>query len=227
MQEDSKTEREIVVNPLVYFQKPTIGQDVVPDGGRTPVQLIFPSGGFGLGMPVKGDVEAGARGPEQTVNENDDGGVLASAPMHGALDRRQVVEYKTAFCALALVNFVLTCLLYFEAHLIDPSRVQAGTAHLPTAFDEVPRSRRPVEAVDFAFLLVLLVLGTAAAVKEAPTGLSAFALGLLLNFFLSTAALPHFVFSLRYLLDLALLYVALVLRSRLVVTFLVLNPHRF
>jgi hypothetical protein len=214
--------KEIVVNPLIYYQKPAIGQDVSEE--RTPVQLVFPSGGFGLGLKPK-DVEVGL-GVVQVTEQEQHNGILASMPLASPLDVRQVKEYKLALCALALVSLVISCLLFFQADAVDVSKVAADTGMLPSAFSKVPSDRRSIERINFAFYVLMLCLGTVSAVFEQATGLSAFTLGLLLNFFLGTSALPYFVYSLRYVLDFALLYVALVLRSRLQISFLVLNPHR-
>lgn len=46
----------IKVNPLVFYQKPQVGNSHSSRKGDCPVQIIFPSGGFGLGIPLQDDV---------------------------------------------------------------------------------------------------------------------------------------------------------------------------
>lgn len=48
------------IHPLVYYQKPQVGGGVgANEKNISPVQIIFPNGGFGLGIPVKDDLENG------------------------------------------------------------------------------------------------------------------------------------------------------------------------
>lgn len=217
---EDRTRGDILVNPIMYYRKPALGQGGGDD--ITPIQVVFPSGGFALGLAVK-DMEAGRASDRSEEND----GVIVSAPMDSSLDRRQVREYKTAFLALAVINVVFSFLLFLYADVADTSKVEPGTGYLPSEFTEISSERRPIEKVNLAFFILLLLEGALSAIWEQPTGISVFVLGILLNFFLGTAALPFFVYSLRYVVDCCMIYVALVLRSRLTVTFLVLNPHRF
>ena len=92
-------------------------------------------------------------------------------------------------------------------------------------FQQVPVERRYIEDVSFYCLLVATILGAAAALLESPLGLSAYALCCALNFLLGTNALPYFLFCFRYAFDLWLLYLALLLRSKLVMCFLNIRIH--
>ena len=47
------------IHPLVYYQKPQVGGVNANEKNISPVQIIFPNGGFGLGIPVKDDLENG------------------------------------------------------------------------------------------------------------------------------------------------------------------------
>ena len=76
------------------------------------------------------------------------------------------------------------------------------------------------ETLNFAATLVILVVGIASTLFEVVLGLSAFAFALALNFLLGTSSLPYFVYSFRYVPDIFLIYLALVLRSKLQCTFL-------
>jgi hypothetical protein len=42
-----------VINTLVYFQKPAIGFNAETSKQPAPLQVVFPNGGFGLGLPLK------------------------------------------------------------------------------------------------------------------------------------------------------------------------------
>ena len=50
------------IHPFVYYQKPVIGADTTED--VVPIQTVFPSGGFAIGVPVKfSDAAAPAEEP--------------------------------------------------------------------------------------------------------------------------------------------------------------------
>jgi len=46
------------LHPLVFYQRPQIGNNNSISENPTPVQIVFPNGGFGLGIPIKNDSEA-------------------------------------------------------------------------------------------------------------------------------------------------------------------------
>jgi hypothetical protein len=201
---------------LVYYQKPCIGDE---RGVRTapPVQLVFPGGGFGLGIPVKDADEVLHRGATNNF------AVLASAPERASHDLTPLRGLQATFVVLAIVNLTITSAIYFNADSSDTSRVSPELSPTVGAFEEVSSNRRPVEDVDYAFTVIILVLGTMSAILESGLGVSAYCLATLLNFILGTSALPYFVYSTRYILDMFMLYFALVLRSRLICSFLPLH----
>ena len=214
----SKSEAEI--NTLIYYQKPCIGNEQT-SRSVTPIQLLFPNG-FGLGIPVK----------ESTVNplsaqETDRNfGVLASGPERTNADRLPLRGLQATFLVLAAFNIVITSLLMFDADNVDTGKVMSKTAPLTRIFDAVSSERRNVENVNYAFSIVIILIGSISVLFENCLGVSAYCLATLLNFLLGTSALPYFVYSFRYIFDLTMLYIALVLRSRLMFTFLPLQTRR-
>ena len=49
---------EVRIHPLVYYQKPQVGNSNSKDKNLSPIQIIFPNGGFGLGIPpAREDIE--------------------------------------------------------------------------------------------------------------------------------------------------------------------------
>lgn len=210
---------EIVINPLTYFQKPAIGQDNQED--LSPVQILFPNGGFGIGVALKNpEAEAAQR------NETHRLGVLASAPSTTELDRKEKTGLLITFQILGIVNIILTSLLFAYADVADTSKVEPETGYLPDAFERISSERRGIEKVNFAFTILILIIGMVSAYIESALGLTGYCVAIVLNFFLATSSLSSFVYSFRYILDIAMLYIGLVLRSRFMYTFLPLNLHR-
>lgn len=206
------------MKPIVYFQKPVIG-DVVTGDPLPPIQIVFPNGNFGLGIPVR----------EQHDNARDNQGnypVVSSATENSENDRYEIAGLKYSFIVLAAFNLVVTGLMYAHADSTDTSKVEESTGNFPTVFEVVPSERSYTEQANFGFFLISLVLGVVSAFFEIPLGLSAYALYVVVNFLLGTSALPYFLYSLRYIFDLFMMYTGLVLRSRLVYTFLPVHLHR-
>jgi hypothetical protein len=203
---------------LIYYQKPTIGNE---RGIRSPppVQLAFPGHGFGLGIPVK---EVNDSAADQSARENSFG-ILASGPENTGADLEYFRALQTIFIVLGLFNIVISGLLIGNADVVDVSKVVAKTSPSPEWFQAVPENRRRIENVDFAFSIIIILFGMASVLMKSCLGVSAYCLATLLNFLLGTSALPYFMYSFHYILDFAMLYAALLLRARLMFTFLPLN----
>lgn len=157
--------------------------------------------------------------------------MIASRPELLTSDIRHKYALKLALILLAVFNIILTCILYYDADHVDPSKVETSnmSGGLPSIFQVVSNHRTRVEKVNFAFVLVILSIGIISAIIELSIGLAGFALALALNFLLGTSSLPYFVYSFRYIVDIFLIYLALVLRSRIDLAFLPLlslNNHR-
>mmetsp|Transcript_30940 Transcript_30940/g.52317 ORF Transcript_30940/g.52317 Transcript_30940/m.52317 type:complete len:221 (-) Transcript_30940:34-696(-) len=205
---------------LVYYQKPTIGTE---SGYRSapPIQIIYPSGGFGLGIPPKEERPNRPNLQDRARHFS----VLASGPERAEADILQLRGLQITFIILAVCNVIVTTLLIVDADVTDTSKVVQQVSPTTRIFEEVSSGRRSIEMVNYAYTVVLLVLGSIGCIAENALLLSGYSLGIVLNFILGTSALPYFVYSVRYILDVAMLYIALVLRSRCVYTVLPLHTH--
>jgi hypothetical protein len=216
--QDEQKPGEISVNPLTYYQKPAIGQDHHED--LSPVQILFPTGGFGLGIAFKNPEH------EHHGRERNTYGVITSAPTNSELDQTEKRGLVLTFMIIGVVNIILTTLMYVYADSADYSKVEPGTGFLPFTFEQVPSTRRNIERINFGFTIFILGLGMISVLIENTLGLSGYCLAIILNFFLATSSLPYLVFSFRYILDVGMLYIGLVIRSRFMYTFLPLHINR-
>jgi len=205
---------EIIGNPFSYYQKPVIGQDDIEQ--LPPAQLIFPTGGTGVGIAPKIIHRDQHRGGVRY-------GIIASSPVLSPIDNMQKRGLILAFNILAIVNIILTCLLYAYANEADSSKVEPGTNFLPFSLQKIDSHRRSIEVISFAFTLVIICIGSISSLTEFTLGISGYSIAIILNFILGTSALPYFVYSFRYILDIGMLYFALILRSRLMYSFLPLR----
>jgi hypothetical protein len=149
------------------------------------------------------------------------------------LERRNII-YATIF--VGVINLLLTSLMYSysstfnEANSLSLSLnvtpIDVSATNLPYVFEEVSNERRPIESRGFAINIVSIIIGIVSALIESPLGLSIYALSTVLYFLLGTTSIPYFLFSYTYILDLWMLYLALLLRSKLVMTFLNMKVHR-
>lgn len=203
------------VKSLVHYQKPLIGSSS-NTSKAAPVHVIFPSGSFSIGIPWKDD-----GGDQQSPRERGlQHSVLASGPDESNNDQLSFRGLQIAFCILGLLNIVITTYLFFRADAIDYSKVEIRLRSMPQVFGSTASERRAVEVVHYAFALILIVLGCVSVLMWNVLGISAYCLSIILNYVLGTSSLPYCMYSFRYLFDLVMLYVGLVIRSRLMVTFL-------
>ena len=81
-----------------------------------PLQIVFPSGNCGIGIPFV---------PQ--LNENDiqrnDVAIVASNPENLDEDRNYRRGVCLIFLCVALVNLIITCLLFANADVVDSSKV--------------------------------------------------------------------------------------------------------
>jgi hypothetical protein len=208
----------VVSHPLIYYQKPAIGNDNGRDA-VPPAQVIFPSGGFSIAVTAK-------QSENDEQQRGDGNGTLASAPSNSQIDISERFGLRIAFALMGILNIVLTALMYRHAHTVDVTKVEFPRSGLPAPFEIVARERSYIENVNFAFTIFLMSLGIISVIFENTSGLSAYCLGIVVNFFLGTYSLPYFFYSLRYILDIFMLYCGLVLRSRYMYSFLPLHLHR-
>ena len=208
--------RENKIPSLIYYQKPCIGNE---RGVRShpPVQLTFPGGGFSLGVTIK-----------ETRNNPDSGrdntyAVLASAPEKTPADLAPLRGLQLSFLVLAAFNLILSCVMYANAETVDASKVSEPLSPSMGIFQMGAEDRRYIEDVSFAFTIIRILLGSIFVACESSLGVSAFAMSTLLNFLLGTSSLPYFAYSVRYIFDMFMLYIALVFRTRIMTTFLPLH----
>lgn len=216
------------VNPLRYYQKPTIGDDdrlgQKKEEHCAPIQLVFPTGGFGIGVVPK-TTAADA----QALSSTGSLVVVAARPMAEATDNIERFWLKVAFCFLAVINLIITSMMYFEAAYVDTSKVapvDPSVGGFPQVFEVTSKNRRDIETISYAFTYIAILIGMVSVIMELVLGISAYCLAITLNFVLGTYSLPLFAYSLRYMFDVFLLYLALIIRSRLTYTFLPLHVHR-
>ena len=91
-------------------------------------------------------------------------------------------------------------------------------------FRTIPYNRTNLENVNYTFIIIIQIFGILSAALLSSTGLSLYALALVINYILSMSSLPYFVFSLRFILDTLSFYLALVLRSKLM--YIYMPMHR-
>jgi len=147
------------------------------------------------------------------------------------LERRNII-YATIF--VGVINLLLTSLMYSYSSTFNEANslslnvtpIDVSATNLPYVFEEVSNERRPIESRGFAINIVSIIIGIVSALIESPLGLSIYALSTVLYFLLGTTSIPYFLFSYTYILDLWMLYLALLLRSKLVMTFLNMKVHR-
>jgi len=216
--------RGISFGLMQFFQKPVMGPVLGNQQKKkpSPVQLAFASGNFGLGLPVKSSND------DDDLDNSSDVCVVCSEPesfLIDILERRSLIF---TFVVVGIFNLVITCSMYAYADTTDISRVvdSIDSNELTHVFQSVASTRRPIEQTSMFFLTFFTVLGIFSALLESALGLSAYSLYVTVNFLLGVSAIPSFVFGFRYLFDVWMLYLALVLRSKLTMTFLQLNMNQ-
>ena len=203
---------------MIFYQKPVLGPTGLKQNrGNEPYSVTFPSGTLGLGLPA-------SNGGDSSVWGDNAGGLtnvtIASGPEESMMDIRERRIIIFTFLVVCVVNFVVTCILYFDAisaDLIDLDNPQPMSSNL---LQHIPPNRSFLERVNFGFTLFILIYGAVSVAFENPLGISVYALAISLNFILGISAIPYFLYALRYFLDTWMLYLALILRSRLVLSFL-------
>lgn len=200
---------------MIFFQKPILGPTGLKSNrGNEPLQVSFPSGSIGLGIPAVSPDRA--EGSDSTIV------IIASGPEESMMDIRERRIIIFTYLLLCAVNIILTFLMYFEAKMIDLTKLDA-TNSLSNVYQELPPNRPFIERINFGFTIFILIYGAVSVINENPLGISIYAFSITLNFLLGLSAIPYFIYSLRYFLDTWMLYLALVLRSKLVLSFLHFN----
>lgn len=218
MTEKESSDKTLPLSELLYYQKPTLGPVRSRTAQKQPLQVTFPSGAYGIAIPSNVIAASEDAVPNDSV-------VIASESENDEWDIRERRWITAALLCVALVNLIITSLMFQNAHLTNPSNVvESDDANsLPFPFEVVPTTRRPIENMFFAFLILSIIGGSVSAVFENVLGLSAYGLTVVIMYFCGTAAMPNFVFSFRSVFDIWMLYLALVLRSKLIFNLLPLR----
>ena len=208
---------------LLYYKKPGLGQKSSKRDNKLrnqPLQVSFPSGAVGIALPS-------SAASTDTNNENQDSVVIVSETENDDVDVTERRWITMGFLALALVNLIITSLMFQYADTTDTSAVvepsNYGSGALPQPFESVRSTRTSTENTFFSFIVLSIICGSLAAAFQSALGLSVYSLTIAIMYIFGTAALPYFVFSFRSLFDIWMLYMALVLRSKLLFTVLPLR----
>ena len=210
----------ISLKNFLYYQKPVIGLSETTNS--TPVQIIYPmTGEVAIGVPVKDNNSNNNENRSRVLQKV----TIASGPEDASIDQFYRTGIVIAFVFFAFINFAVTICLYVKATVADPSKVEfpSTTSNPPNDFQAISIDRRPIEKINFAFTLIIIIIGTLSSIFQNVLGLSAFSMATTLNFILSPTALPYFVYSVRFILDFIMLYLALLLRSKLAFSYLVIR----
>lgn len=224
--DEEETKSDVLfLNSLLYFKNPEIGigRNTDQPAGEThaPIQVAFPDGSLGLGLALSKAVN-GTDAPREQVPA-----VVVSGPEHTEADIRERNGIKAAFIVLASINILITFLMFFNAPIVDLSNSNPLTTPnwVQSVFEKLPKNRTPAESLNFAATILFMILGMVSIAVDSVVGLSAYALGCLLTIFLGAASLPVYMYSLRYVFDIVMLYFALVQRSKLMFTYLPTHIH--
>jgi hypothetical protein len=216
----------ISLKSFLYYQKPLIGVSSNDGTNSVPIQIIYPSGEVGIGVPIN---DSSSNNNDSNRNRGLQRVTIASGPEDGSIDQFYRRALVIGFVFFAFINFIITILLYAKATTADPSKVEFPSTtnnpheNPPNDFQAISIQRRYIEKVNFAFTLIIIMIGTLSSIFQNVLGLSAYSLAITLNFILSPTALPYFVYSARFILDFIMLYIALLLRSKLVFSYLVIR----
>ena len=169
---------------FLWYQKPIIGLNN-DNFNQSPVQIIYPNGEIALGVPLH----------ESNNNNQHRNRVLqkvtvASGPEDAEIDKfyRRIIVF--TFVTFALINFIVTISLFARASVVDLSKVELPSTTInqhespPNDFQAIGTQRRSVEKINFAFTLIIIIIGTLSSIFQSVLGLSIYALATTLNFIL-------------------------------------------
>ena len=213
-----EAEKKLPLSELLYYQKPSLGPMRSRTAQKQPLQVTFPSGAYGIAIPSNAIAASEGAVPEDTV-------VIASESENDSLDIRERRWITGALLSVAVANLIITSLMFQFAPITNPSNVvesdDANRLYLP--FEVIPSNRRHIENLFFAFIIISIIGASISAVTENVLGLSIYGLATTIMYICGTAALPNFIFSFRSIFDIWTLYLALVLRSKLIFNLLPLR----
>ena len=204
----------IILNPLLHYRKPDIGGNENNDiRNTTPLQIVFPTGEYGIG------ITAGLSNQGNDAN-NRRASIIMTSPPDNPTAKSDLRLIKLTFLLFAIFNYIITICMYGGSNIADPSSIDKYTNDVVSVFQKPPDTLNETQHTNFGFFLTLLAIGCISVIYESPLGISIYALSITLNFVLGMSQLPYFLYSYRYILDMIMLYIALIYRSRIMYTFL-------
>jgi len=106
----------ILINQSLYFRKSVLGDNRTSESQDAPVQLVYPNGNIQLGLPQNARAAA-------VQGDNANNVVIVSGPEKFASDYRVRDALALSLFCIGLLNIILTCELFGNAPIIDPSKV--------------------------------------------------------------------------------------------------------
>ncbi len=214
MSKNTNTTETILVNRLLYHKKAAIG--ITTNVENDPIQIAFPNGTYSLGFVVN------HREEEENVQEDRQlNTIVCATPENNPADKKQINTLVILFTALMIINLVISCLLFADASNVYNIKVDHSEYILPNAFTAVPSERTFNQKVQFAFIIITLLIGQYSVFVLSPLFISVYVLSVVLNFFLGMSTIPYFVYSLRYVLDAMMIQVALEIKNKITMSFLI------
>ena len=113
--------QSVLVNSLLYYSKPTLGNNNSASD-TIPLQLVHPNGCIQLGLVEKNTTRIG-------LGEDLDNPVVVVSNSNEkfASDMKVKDAIALGIVILGVVNIILTCLLYVNAEIVDPSKLVHNT----------------------------------------------------------------------------------------------------
>lgn len=207
----------ILINQSLYFRKSVLGDNRANELESVPVQLVYPNGNVQIGLPQNARVTV--------PSNNDNQVVVVSGPEKFATDYRVRDALALSLVCMGLLNIILTCVMFGYASVVDPSKVVpvGVNPNMVNEFQVLQNERTGREDANVIMIVSFQVLAVLSAILHSSFGLSIYSLGLVLNYLLSMSSIPYFAYSSRFILDAVMLYLALVLRSKLMYIYLPLD----
>ena len=110
--------------------------------------------------------------------------------------------------------------MWVNATTADPENIQTYVAYVSSVFDKPNPTSPPVVKTVFICFLIRVVFGCVFVIFESGLGLTIFYIATFLELVLGTSVLPYYLYSYRYILDMVLVYLSLVFRTRVMYNYL-------
>lgn len=210
----------VSVSPMLYYVKQSLGRNRLNEDRHAPLQIVFASGECGIALPV-----TAKRSSEQNENlERSFVGRVAvsSHPENSAEGQLRQNNLIFVFGFLALLNLIFSSILFGFADSVDGSKISLvdRTTSIPGSFDIVDSVRSESENAVFATSILIIFFGSFVVASRWSFGLTVYSSSVIMLFIFSMPNAPCFMYCFRYILDLMMLYVALQLKSHLVVNYI-------